>query len=255
MSKRAIRWIVSLSALILLSWASVPETWCADIESHSYLKTLGNKQLEIQWCVEKSENTRMLWKTSEEYSLIETKGPFATTRWQGANETEDTSIVALRNGDSITIQGVFKGEPIDRTTSIDAAPWFQSMSWSLRSLILCDDAQMEFWTLRPDTMKAYKLVAKKIQKEALQVGGKTLSAIKIEVRPSGILSPFWHSYYWFRETDGVWLGSKSPSGPPGKPHITIEYRRPSQACTISAEIPSPRQLSNGSHDTHDQTGG
>ena len=51
-----------------------------------------------------------------------------------------------------------------------------------------------------------------------------------------MLKPFWHSDYWFRETDGFWLRSKTASGPSRKPDIVVEYGEPMPACTIPTDI-------------------
>jgi hypothetical protein len=233
MIRNIIQMISTATPWMTLSLIAANIAWCADIESHEYMETVGDAQQVIQWCVEKSDDTRMLWKTRDECSLIETSGPYATVRWRDTNTADNTSITALREGNAIVIKGMLNGIPIDHAVAIDEAPWFQSMSWSLHSLILSRDEQTEFWALRPDTMKAHKLVAKKAKKETLHIGGDTVPAIRIEVRLKGMLSPFWHSNYWFRRTDGVWLRYEGPSGPPGRPPIVIEYRKPSDPCNIT----------------------
>ncbi len=245
----------ALIAAMLLSLAMARPAGCAEIESYKYLETVGDTRQPIQWCVEKSENTRLLWQTRDEVSLIETRGPFDTARWHGRNTAEDTDISAFRQGDTIRIKGKLKGKAVDKTIAIDNAPWFQSMSWSLRRLVLSDDEQMELWTLRPDTMKAYKLVARKIGKEELQIGGKTVTGINIEIRLKGLLSPFWSSHYWFRETDGVWLRYKGVSEAAGNPALRIVYQGPSAPCDIAAAVLANSQPFPESHDMHGRTGG
>ena len=233
--------MTALTVALLLSFAMARLAGCAEIESYEYLETVGDTQLAVQWCAEKSKNTRLLWQTRDEVSLIETRGPFDTARWHGRNTAENTDISAFRQGDAILVKGKLKGKAIDKTIAIDAAPWFQSMSWSLRSLVLSKDEQLELWTLRPDTLKAHKLVARKIGTEELQIGEKTVAGIKIELRVKGLLGPFWSSYYWFRETDGVWLRYKGVSGAAGNPALRIEYQRPSAPCDIATAALTAQQ--------------
>lgn len=255
MTLNTTRRMTALIGAILLSLALARPAVCTEMESYEYLETVGDIQQSIQWCVAKSENTRLLWHTQDEVSLIETRGPFDTEHWRGRNTAEGTSISAFRQGNTIHIQGQLKGNAIDKTIAIDAAPWFQSMSWSLRRLALSNDEQLELWTLRPDTLKAYKLVAQKIGKEALQIGDKTVVGIKIEIRLKGILGAFWSGQYWFRETDGVWLRYKGVSGTAGNPTIRIEYQRPSAPCDMAATDPSTSLPGNDAPDPHRQTDG
>lgn len=36
-----------------------------------------------------------------------------------------------------------------------------------------------------------------------------------------LMAMFWHCNYWLRESDGVSLRSRGPSGPPGIPEIEV----------------------------------
>lgn len=240
---------------LLITIAAARQAWCAETESHEYLETIGDTRQIVHWCVEKSDNTRMFWKNEDEFSVIQSSGPYASISWEGTNRKDDTTISAHRQGDTIVLEGTLRGDPISKTVAIDTAPWYQSLSWSLRRLVLSDDTQIEFWTMRPDTLEIHKMVARKKGEEEMPIEGATGPVVKLEVRLKGMLSPFWSSTYWYRKTDGVWLRYEGPSGPPGKPMIHIEYQKSTARCNSRNQWPSAGQLENGSQGTHDQTGG
>jgi len=234
---------------LLLAIATAREARCAETESHEYLETIGDNQQIVNWCVEKSDNTRMFWKNDYEFSVIQSSGTYASISWEGTNRKDDTTISAHRQGDTIVLEGTLRGDPISKTMAIDAAPWYQSLSWSLRRLVLSDDKQTEFWTLRPDTLEKHKMVAKKMGEEEVQIEGVSVPAIRLEVRLKGMLSPFWSSTYWYRKTDGVWLRYEGPSGPPGKPMIFIEYRKATALCSGQSQLPAAGQLEDDTKNT------
>ncbi len=250
---RTIAFLLGVLCYLPIS-ARVPAAEAIEIESHEYLETIGEAQQVIQWCVEKTDNTRMLWKNKNEFSVIQSSGRYDSVMWKGINLSEETSISALRKGDTIIIEGKLKGVPIDKTVTIDAVPWYQSMSWSLRNLVLSGNEKLVFWTLRPDTFKEHKMVARKTGEEEIQINGTTHSTVKLEVRLKGLLSPFWHSTYWYRKDDAVWLRYEGPSGPPGNPMIVIEYRHTNDRCNIEPVPMSANQGFHGSHNAHGQAG-
>jgi hypothetical protein len=249
--KKKVRVLTSaLTAMCLLLTITVArEAWCTETESHEYLETIGDTRQIVNWCVEKSDNTRMFWKNENEFSVIQFSGTYASISWEGTNRKDDTTVSAHRQGNTIVLEGTLRGDPIKKTMAIDEAPWYQSLSWSLRRLVLSDDKQTEFWTLRPDTLEKHKMVAKKMGEEEVQIEGVSVPAVRLEVRLKGMLGPFWSSTYWYRKTDGVWLRYEGPSGPPGKPMILIEYRNSTAHCSGLSQLPAAGQLEDDSKNT------
>lgn len=69
-------------------------------------------------------------------------------------------------------------------------------------------------------------IRKRQAEEVVQLEKGAVPAVRIELRLTGMLAPFWKSRYWFRSKDGVFLRFEGPGGPPGTPEMVVEYQRP-----------------------------
>jgi hypothetical protein len=121
----------------------------------------------------------------------------------------------------LLLNGQFKGKPVERVIEIDSAPWYQALSLSLRALRDAEKQSLEFWTLRPDNLEVHKLRAIRKGVEMLEVEGGQVAALRMEVSLAGLKAMFWHCSYWLRESDGVFLRYRGPSGPPGCPETEV----------------------------------
>lgn len=202
------------------------------MESYHYVETIGEIGKDIQWCVDKSEPARLLYQSKEETHITRTDEFYATTQWEMEKIDEDTLLHARRTPRAIIIQGQWKGHQISKELSIDDAPWYQATSWSLRAFILSSREEIRFWTVRVDTLEVHKIKAVKRRQTVLNLNGVKEEAVKVELRLTGLLAPFWKSSYWFRQSDGVFLRFEGPSGPPGAPTLLVEFRGQAAPCEL-----------------------
>ena len=116
------------------------------------------------------------------------------------------------------------GKAIDGTKQIDGLPWYQTVTFSLRPMVMSKEQDsVSFWTLRPDTLALVKLRAIKETEEQIQVNNSTVKAQRVRVTPDNeLLSFFWQGNYWFRSQDGVFVKFEGINGPPGTPKTVIE---------------------------------
>jgi hypothetical protein len=112
-------------------------------------------------------------------------------------------------------------QPREKKSSTGSDPWYQALSLSLRALRDAEKGSLEFWTLRPDNLEVHKLRAVRKGVEMLEVDGKQVAALKLGVSLTGLKAMFWHCSYWLRESDGVFLRYRGPSGPPGCPETEV----------------------------------
>ena len=66
------------------------------------------------------------------------------------------------------------------------------------------------------------MIANKEGEEEIKIGNKKYHTVKIKVTLKGWLSMFWHSYYWFRKNDGVFVKFEGVRGGPFTPKTTIQ---------------------------------
>ena len=216
-------WALVLLAVFALApaAATAPATPMTGEEIHHYREVTGTSSEEVCWHLLKGD-TLILTYTSPTERHVTTTGPgYRTIRWQVADAADGTDFVAERRGDTIVIEGLFKGETIQQTLSIDDAPWYQATSLSLRGLIASDDSECVFWTLRPDTLTPHKIKAVKKEIEAATSGENPKKLQHIRLRATGMLAPFWKSDYWFALPRGIFQRFEGPSGPPGSPMTVV----------------------------------
>lgn len=206
---------------LLLCGASRPQTQLA--EAHRYLETQGDRTTTIHWILEKEPEMRLFWLSEGDIRIASTDDSLNTVQWEMRQSNEGTHIVTRRQDNRILIQGSWEGEAVDMERDIDDAPWYQATSLALRKLVFSSDTTDTFWTLRPDTLKAYKMTAEKITEETISVNGKSIPSEKIRLSVDGVPQLIYESHYWFRKTDGVFVRFEGPGGPPGHPRIQIEY--------------------------------
>ncbi|WP_319523776.1 hypothetical protein [uncultured Desulfosarcina sp.] len=222
--------VIRAWALILLAACALapvataaPATPMTDEEIHHYREATGASSKDASWHLSRGDTLVLTYTTATERHVTTTGRSYRTLCWQVTDAAAGNDFVAQRKGDTIVIEGTFKGEPLDKTLDIDDAPWYQATSLSLRGLIASDDSERVFWTIRPDTLTPHKIkaVKKEIETATSEENPKRLQHIRL--RATGMLAPFWKSDYWFALPRGIFQRFEGPSGPPGSP-ITVVTR-------------------------------
>jgi hypothetical protein len=208
-------------AFLLMLTVMVSSLWASKIEVHHYMERTGDRVAPILWKLEWGGQLRLVYKSDGETSVVITNPDLSTVSWQLDRQEKQTQITARRDGNTIHLRGVVKGEAVTKAMPIDAAPWFQSTTLSLRGFIQQPTQRCEFWILRPDEFSAYKLQAIKEKTLKTVIEGQPVAVVQVQLSPTGILSAFWKSRYWFRAKDGVFLRFEGPSGPPGSPKTEV----------------------------------
>lgn len=208
----------------------------SDLEVRRYLEKRGDQTHRVLWCLEHDEGYRLTSRGSEGTHTTRTDEHFDTRSWRVEDPANETSVRAVRRQNTITVEGTFKGETVDRQIALDAAPWFQASSFSLRGFVVSDRESIRFWTLRSDTLKPYKLKAVKKGVETIAVGGEPETALRVELRLSGWLGPFWKSDYWYRPEDGLLLRFEGTGDAVGSYKIVITYTGSATRCDLPEVI-------------------
>jgi len=221
---RKLQYLPALAGLLL---SLCPGTAAAfRTETHRYLQQSGEESYHFDWILTETDGYLLrAVSTAEEHRTLMDE-TMATRLWNLTNPTEDTEVEARRVDNRIELKGRFHGEPLDMSLAIDDAPWFQSLSTSLRSFLADPEESTEFWTLRPDKLTVHKVRAIKKGRDVLDLGQHSVEAQKVEVRLLGLASLFGRGNYWFRVSDRLLLHYRGPSGLPGIPCTTITLEPP-----------------------------
>jgi hypothetical protein len=188
-----------------------------------YVIKTGTSEHYGRWQLEKDINYVNTFETYQKRDTTIIQPEMDTVMWKLESPAERTDISASKEGNAIDLEGKYKGEFIHKTIQIDENPWFQSIAVSLRSIASSCVSKVYFWSIRPENLKAYKLVATKKDDQLVWLGGQQIKASRVEIRPFGLLAPLWKCDCWFSE-DGIFLKYKGAGWPPGSPDTEIEFR-------------------------------
>lgn len=223
--------------LALISGMSVARADAPDQEVRRYLEKRGDRTHQVLWCLEHGDGYRLTSRGSEGVHTTRTDDRFDTLSWRVEDPSNGTVVQAVRRNDAISVQGTFRGRAVDKQIAVDADPWFQASSFSLRGLVVSERESIQFWTLRSDTLKPYKLNAVKKGVETITVRGEAERAVRVELRLAGWMGPFWKSDYWYRPEDGLLLRFQGTGDAVGSCKIVITYTGSAERCDPSEVIP------------------
>ncbi len=160
--------------------------------------------------------------TSGETYRIESDATGGVTVCQFEFPAQRTSWTGRRQGVSLRIEGTVRGGPVSRTFTIDRHPWYESAERSLQSLAVSGSLKpQQFWMVEPYGGGVYLMSGHVERRERVAVNGKYVEAVRVVVRPAGLLAFLWSSTYWYSPTDGTFLKSESVRGIRGLVPLTV----------------------------------
>lgn len=203
--------------LVLAPWQAEAE----QVEIYCYQQRTGSQVDYFDWQLTRGSSLHL--KTRQQLELTETRfnSDLSTLRWKIQNVDSQTDLTVDRAGNTLVMQGVFAGEIINKEVHIDAAPWYQALSVSLRQFTDHDKETLHFWSIRPDTLDVHRLQVTRQKNTLIDIGNDSVSTIQLKIQPTGWRAPFWSANYWLRENDGVFVRYQGRSGPPGAPETSI----------------------------------
>ncbi|MBZ0167027.1 MAG: hypothetical protein K8I00_09485 [Candidatus Omnitrophica bacterium] len=138
---------------------------------------------------------------------------FETVEWSTQRQDQDTQYSGHKAGRKITLKGTLKGQPIDKSFELeDDKPFYFSPKFNLQQLILSDQQEVEFWTLRKDELTPYLMVAEKDGAATLKIDGREVETVKVKYSPAGKFAKYYRRTYYYRASDGFFVYRKSPTG-------------------------------------------
>lgn len=199
-------------------------------EQHHYLKKTGAAFIHFDWRLEHGEDLKLVTVLGKERDVTRMNNDFSTQSWVIEDPSTTTNMTVLRNNNELIMDGIFKGEKVERTIKVDSSPWYQALSLSLRQFVDQNRNHIQFWSIRPDNLDVHRLQVNREAEETRIIEGTLTEVIKLKIQLTGLKSVFWSCYYWLRKSDGLFVRYEGPSGPPGWPLTTVELlEAPTQA--------------------------
>jgi hypothetical protein len=151
--------------------------------------------------------------SSGESYRIESDASGAVTTCSFAFPPDGTAWRARREGTTLRLEGTVRDRPVSRTISIDEHPWYESAERSLQPYAISGSTEpVRFWMIQPYDGRAHLMAGRIDRREPVEVNGRTVEAVRVTVRPAGILAFTWSSVYWFDPLDGTFLRSRCVRG-------------------------------------------
>lgn len=122
-----------------------------------------------------------------------------TILWNFSDKNLNIDIKAELIKDNIILKGIHKGQYVEKTFRVNRGLWLQNSEMGfLYNLDKLDDG-LFFYSIAPEDLSLNRLKASFDKSEIIIIDNKEIKAMKIRASLTGILSPFWSSYYWFDE--------------------------------------------------------
>ena len=118
---------------------------------------------------------------------------------------EDSDYTVSRTGNTVHLTGLFRGEKVDKSFTVDEYPLYTNPTVGLKGFILSGRNSSRFWLLRPDRPDILHMKVKFLDDEQIELNGRRVSAKTVKWGLTGIKSLFFSEVYWFSKTSGIFL--------------------------------------------------
>ena len=209
--------------MTLLVAAPTGKSWPMAQDVFVYRERTGDQQqIEYRWSLEQRNELFIISSIQPEkqFQTVCTADG-ATLSWS-LQKSNGESMTAHREGNTMHLFGKMDGKTTDKDITIDDRPWFQPLSFSLRSMVTGTKTEQDFWIVRPDNFSLVVLKAEKNECRTAEINNKEEDICEVEIKKKGWLASFWHASYWFRKSDGLFVEYRSVHGLPGTSETVIQ---------------------------------
>lgn len=166
-------------------------------ETSFYIGDPVDGKIVVQWKSQKTGDT-------SEYIM---DANYAIQSWRVVSKKNDTDYIGKRSGKQLIVKGRNYGKEIDDKIKINDKPFFLYPAFGLSEFVRSGQKSLEFWALRPDKLKGYKMKAKRQDEEVITLSGVEVKAIKVKWGLTGLLSRLFSQTSWYRKSDGLFVKS------------------------------------------------
>ena len=209
---------------LMLSLLTVPTGLLGEaVGSYQYLMVTASDSTVLTYQLETRPEAVVRYTKKNQTEVSYLHPDMSNRRWEWTDPDNSTDIVAVRDGNRITIKGRFKGEPIDRVAKIEDVPWYQNPGFNLPQFMRSEAKEIRYLVLRPQDLKDFVMCGVKESKESIALRSGPVDALTLKVTICGWMSRLWSARYWFRPADGFYLKYRGVQGPPGTPETLVEF--------------------------------
>lgn len=177
-----------------------------------YKEAIGKKQFTSTWHV-RHVGKNISVKGSQLSSKMEVlyTSSFILKRYNFEDNSKDLKFFIYQKNNTLFIKAEKQGKKIVKKYRLKN-PWIQQFSFGFIPFVQSKKKTLKFSLISPKDFKMYGMMARKKQKEIININGKSYKTQIVEVSLSGIKRLFWKAKLWFLE-NGDLLKYASNSGP------------------------------------------
>nr|DAZ19510.1 MAG TPA: hypothetical protein [Caudoviricetes sp.] len=211
-----------------ISSYDIPEySYPPDVSCMKYIKSDESEMrvVDISDYAEHGKITQVLTKNDTPWSE-ETFGvasDLSCTDWHYVRHSDNTDLVATKDGDYIRLSGLFKGKPQEKTFKIGDGLWYQMMDMAIPAFIASEEKQIVFYSIgtgnNRGAMALGEFAAEKAGEETIVINGVKHDCVKVTF----VLTAFswaWTGLYWYDKNNGQLV----KSGEKGKNAVKSGYQ-------------------------------
>lgn len=215
---------IAFVIVILVILLPLQPVLCLQQERHTYLIKNGDEEYISSWILDTHGDVAVIRTMQKDELFVTTCSATGDTLKMEVTDSEE-NIKAWRTGDTLFVRGVINGKQVNEQYAVDEAPFYQTLTYSLRDFLSSGKKQVVFWMLHPETYKPFKIQATKGGTSTISLYGKETEVQHIRIRVSGILSILWHGDYWYRTDDHVLVEYRGLNGPPGSSQTIVRLMK------------------------------
>lgn len=193
-----------------------------------YTETTGQEETLLKIHIKpQAEGKELIFTDPATYSRHRFHPEGSTQRWIHQDKEHQHDFEAFREGNQIHIKGVFKGEPIQKSVSIDKRQWINKLDHGLSAWAIGEEKELVFWTLKLSSdLDPIKFKAVKLGTETLTLPEGDFMTVKVKLSLDGfLLSGLWSAHCWYDADSGLFLKYEGANGGPGTPTTTIALHK------------------------------
>ena len=165
------------------------------------------RRVDLSGYAEKGEITQTLLRgdTARSAETFQVERNMSCTRWQYKRPSDQTELLAQKDGGTIRLSGTFKGSAQEKSFRIGDGLWYQMMELAMPAFIASEEKQIVFYSIgignNRGAMGLGEFAAEKVGEETITVNDNTYDCVKI----SFVLTAFswaWTGFYWYDKQTG-----------------------------------------------------
>lgn len=189
--------------------------------SYAFNETTEEKTNTIQWEEITENNQRKITLISDKENEI-TIGKDNTEEWHYKNNSTQNYLSITVTNNIATIQEKNKNTTKTTTTPLNGIPFKYPPSFFMADFVASDQQKQFIWVVNKTDKNLRQMIFTKVGIEEVKIQNKTISCIKIEMKPPGFAGMVWKALYWFDSTNGEFIQYSGKKGPPGTPNFLIQ---------------------------------